>query len=119
TSRVLPALATLLMLAPARQASAHTPSPATCTEPQAPDLTHWPLWERPASVMQFPDDITTAGVEPRTHIWNSFGEYQTGSPHYLHTGIDINADAQHHFGDWVVAAADGYIWGVHSFCEDS
>lgn len=117
--RLVPALTTLVALTAGQQASAHVPSPATCAQPLAPNLSLWPLWERPDDVTEFPADITLLGTPARTHIWNSFGEYQHGAPHYMHTGIDINADAQKHFGDWVVASAPGYIWGVHSFFQDS
>jgi hypothetical protein len=130
TSRFLPALTTLAALAGADRASAHEPDEqTTCNSPTAPVLTRWPLWERPDNVTPFPTDIEDLAnqIEPRTHIWNSFGEFQWwagGKTHYMHTGIDINAGFngslldQTQFGDWVVAVADSYIWATHSFADD-
>lgn len=123
SSSLLPALTTLAVLTAVSDARATPPNCENDLPP--PDVTRWPLWERPQNPQSIPADVgaVNPALEPRTHIWNSFGEFQTWSDgpqtHYLHSGIDINGVGLGFSGDWVAAVASGYIWAVHSFTSDA
>ncbi|MET0449686.1 MAG: hypothetical protein ABW004_14820 [Aeromicrobium sp.] len=109
-------LATLTSLVLATDARATDPTSCGASKPA---VEVWPLWERPTN----PTDIQNYNkTVPSSGVWNILGEYQRGGlpGHYVHTGTDFNGtfDPNISAGDWVVVAADGYIWGVHNLNTD-
>ena len=94
-------------------ALAAEPDPECMTNVNLPAPTAWPAWARPGETAA--EDFEIAGGSKRTNIWNSFGEFQTFTPEYVHTGIDINATYTAAGGDFAVVAQDGHIFGTHTY----